>query len=376
MKVKEVGLILLGISGAFVLGSLTSVFFFRSESSLVDSVGVASCFLTANSAERVLGRIDDKPVVGSSLPPDLQSSFLELEMEHYRKVRDVFNQALIRYELSSRRDGVSAIGESPPLSELVPQPVTDEDVREFFFVNRKNFANTTYEQVESTLRRHLQQQKESALANETLASLQQAGRVLHTIPIPCGLPSPHKPPADSFVLGSGALDFMVIGDYQCAPCRYLSGTLDRLLQDHPGRIRLVSVLSPSRVGGEGDFLVRGAYCAREQGDAAKLAAYHAAASFTPVRYASSGAIEEPSDPRASARGVARQVGLNEEVFSGCLESSAASEFVASQRQYVESLNGASAPSFFLNGRRLLIPPQLNLSDLVEQVLRQIPEDPQ
>ncbi len=155
--------------------------------------------------------------------------------------------------------------------------------------------------------------------------------------------------------GKGSPNPMVtiveFSDFTCGACRQAQSTLESLLLTHSETVRVIYKHFPLRPQGNSMTLALGAECARRQDN------------FWPMH----DAIFE-SDGISSEGDLLRLVdnlGLNIELFEGCLEAETTRAVVERDLQAGRSLNISGTPTFFINGRRMMGVPAL--SDLVEAI---------
>jgi hypothetical protein len=119
-----------------------------------------------------------------------------------------------------------------------------------------------------------------------------------------------------------------------------------------------------------EYLVRGTFCAKSVGDEAKQTSYYNAAYFSFIKYDQMGKIVDESDVKKGAMEAAKRAELDASSFGKCLDSKEAEAFVDANRKYFADLKLDQAPAFLLNGRRLAVPPQLNVSEIVAEILEE------
>jgi protein-disulfide isomerase len=327
------------------------------------------CFLSKTSESLLLGTLDGKEISSDNLPPDLQNSLLQANAEHHRRIGELVDEAAVRQIAATAAGRPNAFPQLPSLKDLVGESVTEDDVRKFYETNKNSFPKTSYEQVSAMLRRHLEQQKQNSFMQGKLTELRKDQRLKFALPLPCGPRAETDAPSTAFKTGkSESNDLIFVSDYQCGTCRYVKSSLDRLIEQNAGRIQMRQVLVPGKKGGSGEYLVRGAHCAQKGGDEQKLTMYHNNAYFSPVQYDQSGKVKDDANPRAIAIQTAKNSGLDMAAFETCLDSKEAEDFVATNMAYTDKLKLAEAPAFFLNQRRLWLPPQLNLADNIQRIL--------
>jgi protein-disulfide isomerase len=361
----------LGIGALVGAAATAGVMFFVGKSSL-DSEGRFACFLSGTESERVLAVVDGEKISTANLPADMQQAFLQAESEHIRRLSEISEEVAVRFSLAKEQKKAGSVEETPPLKELMDALVKDTDVREFFEKNKQSFPKMEFAQVEPMLRKHLEQQKQTTFVKQRLQILKSENNLVSKLPHPCGASLPAEAPKGSFVRGTGnKIQLVVLTDYQCGPCRYVKTLLDRVVEKNGDKIQIVSVLSPGAEGSSSDYLVRGAFCARQQGNAEKFASYDNLAYFTPVKYDNMGKVQESGAASAVALETAKRAGLDAAEFEKCLNSQEAISFGAQNRDYLAKVKTEQMPAFFLNEKRMALPSQLNVDEILTEVIKEI-----
>ncbi len=358
----------IGVVFGLVVGGGSVWFSSRSKSQAVGQK--AACFLSGGGTDKVLGTVEGKTITTGNLPENLQANMMQAEAEHNRRITDLVNEAAVRY-LAAKEQGKSvSIEQLPTLKDLVGAEVTKEDVRKFFDSNKNSFPKMNFEQVEPMLRRHLEQQKQNTFLQSHLADLKKNSALKVQIPISCGPKASVEPPAGAIVRGKGSrFELVFVSDYQCGPCRYMKPALDTLADLFSDSMKFVQVMyTGEKKGSSNDYLVRGTYCAKNIADNAKYLSYNATAYFSNVKYDSAGKVVEEGDPKKAAMDAAKRVTLDAAAFSKCLESKDAENYADTNRKYFADLRLDQAPAFYLNGRRLAVPPQLNIAELMQEIM--------
>ncbi len=357
-----------GVGVGFVLG--IGAYWAVSKGTLsTPSASYAGCFLSNSANDQVLGTVDGLAIGKGTIPPDLQTKLLEIQSENHRRIADLVDEVAVRYVASSEKGKGKSLSDLPLLKEIIGESITTEDVKKFYEANKQSFAKTPFSQVETMLRRHLEQQKQNSFLQSKLLEIKKAQRVKLMAALPCGPKASEQPPSTAISRGSGKkVDLVFVTDYHCGPCRYLKGSLERLVDDHSADMRMLEVLVPGKDDISSEFLARGAYCAKTIDKGSKFEAYHNAAYYSPVQYDATGKVKTPSEPQATALAAAQNANIDKVAFGHCLESKEAVNFVLENQAYANRLGLTQTPAFFLNGRQLAVPAQLNLVEILQVVL--------
>ena len=329
----------------------------------------SGCFLSKDTTPVRLGTLDGKEISSDNLPMDLQNALLTANSEHYRRISEIVDEAAVRRMAAVAAGRPSDFPQLPPLKDLMGDSVKEEDVRKFFDENKNSFPNVSYDRVSVMLRRHLEQQRQSSFLQSSLSVLQKEQRLKINIPLPCGPKLKVSVPSTSFKTGKGNKNQLIfISDYHCSTCRYMINKFNRIVEKNMDKIQMIQVIVPNKKDGSSDYLVRGTFCAQKSGDEKKLKDFMNNAYISPVQYDSTGKVIEGNDPRASAIQVAKDSGLDMTFFESCLSSKEAEEFASKNIEYAKIINLEQFPEYYLNQKRIWLPPQLNLDDHIQQVI--------
>ncbi len=129
-------------------------------------------------------------------------------------------------------------------------------------------------------------------------------------------------------------------DFYCGFCKKVMPTLLQVTKNYPDKVKLVFKHHPlSQTPGQGSYFVHeAAVCAHEQ---AKFWEFFEAA------FAYSG----HPDP-AAVRQIASQIGLNSQLFEGCLKTDRPKKVIEADLREAQSQKVDGTPTFFINGEVL------------------------
>lgn len=135
---------------------------------------------------------------------------------------------------------------------------------------------------------------------------------------------------------SAPITLMEFADFHCGFCKKVNPTLDQLLQNYPGKVRVVFRHHPlSDTPGQGSYLTHEAsVCAQEQG---KFWEYH------DEIFALQGTPKEDD-----LYAMAKKLGLNSEKFEECLKGGRARPFLQQELQEGSKRNVQGTPTLFVN----------------------------
>ncbi len=357
-----VGLII-GGGGAWVLG--------RSKSSPASSK--AACFVSSDSGEFVLGTIDGKQVTSANLPHDAQIIMHQSQSEHTRRLGDLLNEVAVRYQAAKEQGKNTSFDSLPSIKELAESEVKSEDVRNYYDQNKQSFPKMEFVQVEAMLRKHLEQRQKNTFLQSSLSKLKSENILTSSLSLPCGPKATADVPKEALRSGKPArFDLVFVTDYQCGPCRYMNEGLRSLIDKYKDKLSMAQVVyAGDEKNSTNEFLVRGLFCAKSIGDETKQQNYHNIAYFSEIKYDNTGAVLEDGDVKRGALEAAKRVNADEKEFAKCLDSQEAVTFVEAGRKYIADSKLEQAPAFFLNGRLLVVPPELNIDKIVEEIIEEV-----
>ena len=144
-------------------------------------------------------------------------------------------------------------------------------------------------------------------------------------------------------LGSPTAEAEVVSfiDFYCGRCKDVETVMRGLLEEYPGRVRLVAMhfpLSPS--DGPNFRLVEAAYCAAEQ------------QRYWELRGDLLGSLETTSDPTEAAFRAGARTGLDNAKLKSCLDSRRYLSRVRAEQEEAAKLGVFGTPVVLVNGRRV------------------------
>jgi protein-disulfide isomerase len=160
--------------------------------------------------------------------------------------------------------------------------------------------------------------------------------------------------AESPDIGSpdAPVTIVAFSDYRCPYCRQLSANLQRLLEEHPDRIRVTYrhlALTP-----ESRTMSQAALCAGDQG---RFADYHH------LVFGTTG-VTVDALPR-----LAEQLGLDRAAFRECTTTNRHAARIDQDIREGERLDIQMTPTFFINGKRIVGSPAMEkLRDRIAELV--------
>lgn len=144
--------------------------------------------------------------------------------------------------------------------------------------------------------------------------------------------------ADSPALGPASADVTVVewADFECPHCRHAVPVLEKLVTDHPGRVRFVFKFYPLSGHAHSESTARAAAAAGKQGKFWQM--HHALFEH-----------QEALEPRDIER-YAKEIGLDLARFRTDWDSETVADAVARDRKHGDQLGIMGTPSMYINGR--------------------------
>ncbi|MGH9759782.1 MAG: DsbA family protein, partial [Blastocatellia bacterium] len=229
---------------------------------------------------------------------------------------------------------------------MVPDKVeVDEAQVEMAFKSRPPVPPDKAEEVKSAIRRGLEARQKEQLFKAAIAQLKSEAKVQilleDTVPAAATVHVSDTGPSQG--AANAPVTIVEFADFQCPYCRQETGTLQQLLQNYTGKVRLVFKQMPLPSHPRSFRTAEASACAASQG---KFWEYHH------KLFAS----EDLSE--AALKRDAEEVGLNAGDFDRCLNGDASRDSVLSDMREGQSAGVRVTPSFVVNGK--LLPGLTNL----------------
>jgi thiol-disulfide isomerase/thioredoxin len=145
-------------------------------------------------------------------------------------------------------------------------------------------------------------------------------------------------PTDSPSKGPATAPVTIVewADFECPHCRHASPVLDKLVESHPGKVRLVYKFYPLQSHVHGESGARAAVAAMNQGKFWEM--HHALFEH-----------QESMEPRDIEK-YARELGLDMAKFKTDWQSEATADRVSRDRKQGDVLALSGTPAIYINGR--------------------------
>jgi protein-disulfide isomerase len=277
-----------------------------------------------------LGELDDR--LAAQLSP-LQQQIYDVRAEG---LRELIGEALLEKEAQARGVSVEALL-AAEVDTRVASP-SAQQVAQIYEANRARLAGVSQEQAYSQIESAFREQSQAARRRQFRQELISKAAVRTSLEPPrVKVAAPRDAPA----LGPADARVTIVAfiDYQCPYCHRSQEAVERLMQAHQGKIRLVHQDFPLDFHNRAFAASQAARCAGDQG---RFWEYHrnlltAQGSF------------DGTDLRTRAG----TLGLDKEAFATCLASGRHDAEIRASLERGQKLGVNSTPTFFINGRRLV-----------------------
>lgn len=301
-----------------------------------DARSVQSGARDAQPSGDVVAKIGSEEVTQSEL-----ESFAAPELMRLRQERqDVLEKGLDRL-LSERVIAKEAKAKGLSVDDLLTQEVrskiaepTDAEV-DAFYEAQKDRLGVPKEQIAGRIKEYLAQQKQQqAFAAYSDALKAKYGVDVLLEPLRIDVDSPDAPslgPADA------PITLVEFGDFQCPYCAGLEPTLDKIMKNYDGKIRLVFRQFPlESIHPQAWKSAEASLCAREQG---KFWELHNA------MYGDQDALSVED-----LKSTAKRLGLDGKKFDECLDAGKYEQAIRADVRAGEVAGITGTPALFVNGR--------------------------
>jgi protein-disulfide isomerase len=297
----------------------------------------------AKNTETPAAKVGDETISIEEIQRSLQTELTQIERERHRLIEEKLDQMIAEKLLAAeaKRRGIA-------VEELLKQDVsgkapkaTDAEIDAFIAENRGRLSQPDDPQLRLKIWEYLQGQKVSQQREEYIRELRAKSGVTVYLQEPAGLRA-QMDSAKGFVRGAkdAAVTIVEFSDFQCPFCQAAIATINQLLTQYSGKIKLVFRDFPiANLHPLAPKAHEAARCAAEQG---KFWEYH-------------DVLFERS-PRLSPtelKQYARELKLNGEEFDKCLDSGKSQAAIASDMQDGTRLGASGTPTFFINGRMIV-----------------------
>ncbi len=313
-----------------------------------------------------LFELDGVKYAEADLPTEVQSMIFETRTEAHAKIEAMTNEFALQFALAKEKNPTVRKDELPTFAELlqVPKP-TDADIKKVFEENKARLpAGVTFDQVKPEIEKFVVQQKTQEAMKTKLDEFRAKNRFKMNAMAP-EAPLVVLNVAAYPAKGTGAATLVEASDYLCPHCQATEPEVVAVLKEMGDKLKFVQVpfaLRPDNLSGT---LARGAMCAFQQG-VDPFWKYHEQG--YKIAQEKSWKSNDP-DSKDNAKVVATAAGLDLPKFEACV---ADANTQTQLKKVVDDMNKAGVsgtPTFFLNGRKLMLHGGHTLKDALSEALQ-------
>lgn len=310
-----------------------------------------------NNAERarVFATIKDEKITSGDVENSLLPLVFDVQEQVYKLRKDELelsiNDTLLTQEAAKRKITMNALLEA----EVKPKPVTDQQTQLFYEQNKERVSGD-FAQTKDAIRQYLEQM-ELRQAERAFVEKLRAGASIQVFLVAPESPvfsvSTHDQPS----LGdtNAPVTIVAFTDYQCPSCAAMHPTLERLVTESGGKVRLVTRDFPLSQHTEALKAAEAAEAAREQG---KYWEYI----HILLRNQSALTVDK-------LKGYATELALDRSRFDAALDSGKFSESVQRDLEEGIKLGINGTPTIFINGRRVAAKSYEDLKTTIDAALK-------
>lgn len=211
--------------------------------------------------------------------------------------------------------------------------VSDDEVKAFYDEHKQRYGKRTFAQVQTSVRRQLEQQKRQSAAQEYLTALRtELGfeSLLEAPRFEIVGDGPARGPADA------PITLVEFSDYQCPFCKSAEALVEQVLERYPTQVRLIFRQFPlDNIHPQARGASEAALCAQEQD---RFWEYHR------VLFR-----EAPKLGEEELKHYASEIGLDRAAFDACLAEDRHAATVQADVDAGTGIGVAGTPAFFVNG---------------------------
>ncbi len=224
------------------------------------------------------------------------------------------------------------------VADKIPQP-TDAEMQKLYDEKVKGRPGAPpFDQLKPQIAQYLQQEKSQAAYRDFLTNLKNESKLEILLPAPrlqVAADGPSRGPA------SAPITIVEFSDFQCPFCAKAEDTIQRVMKDYDGKVRLVYRDFPLPMHPQAQKAAEAAQCAGDQG---KYWEMHG------KLFANQQALQPDQ-----LKGYAKDMGLDAAKFDKCLDSGEKAKTVEASRKAGEAAFVSGTPSFFVNGQPMTAP---------------------
>lgn len=275
--------------------------------------------------------------VEAKISDDLKKLKDQYEKQKYDLMRQSVEQMVVEDILEKEAKAKGQTTQEYLKSQVKLTPPTDAEVQDFYEKNKDRMPpGSTLEQLKPQISAFLESQGQQKAVRDVIANL----RKQHHVKI--SLPQKRKDLTGVAGVTRGEANAPVslveFSDFQCPFCGRAYATVEEILKNYPGKVKLTFVQFPLPMHPNAQKAAEASLCANDQGKFWQL---------YDVMFKNQTALEVPK-----LKDYAKQVGLDVAKFEACLDSGTKAADVKKDQAMGEKLGVQSTPTFFVNGLEL------------------------
>ena len=310
-----------------------------------------------NESERaqVVAVVNGESITSGDVEDSLKSLIFEVQEQVYNLRKNeidlIINDTLLAHEAQRRKITTNALLDA----EVKPKPVTDEQAHAFYQQNKERVSGD-FGQTKDSIISYLKRTELRAAERAFVEKLRAAAS------IQVFLKAPESPvfsisTKDQPSLGNdnAAVTIVAFTDYQCPSCASMHPSLERIVKENAGKVRLVTRDFPLTQHAEAFKAAEAAEAAREQGKYWEFI-------HVLMQNQSSLGVDK-------LKSFADELGLDRARFDAALDSGKFTESVQRDVEDGMKLGVKGTPSLFINGRRVTASTYEELKASVDAALK-------
>ncbi|MBW2256304.1 MAG: DsbA family protein [Deltaproteobacteria bacterium] len=315
-------------------------------------------------SEQVVASWDGGQVTQGELREQVANDLRAMEIQYQLQQHETLNQALrisvmgVLLESETQRQGLVDVDAllTREVEEKVAQP-SEEEVQEFFRMVSRQLGGLSYAEARPFLVQDLMRQAQVERYREYVEELETAANVSYSLAYP-DLPRIEVPIGEyDPVIGAADAPVTIIqfAEYECPYCNKVVPTLDRVLEEYDGKVRMVFKDFPLSNHGRAMPAAIAAHCAGDQDRYWEM---------NRVLLANQQALEDADLVR-----YAGDLSLDVDAFQVCLTSGKFEPTIAEDMAHGSDAGVSATPSFLINGISFSgAQPYERFSSLIDQEL--------
>ena len=326
-----------------LLGVLSTVFLVAAcnkerTTTTTTPAGGATAAAAEISPDTVVATVGGEKITAKQLDEKIGGQLAQLdEQKHQARkqgLENLINERLLQAE--AKKAGMSEEEfVKKEVEDKTPAP-SEDDIKKFYEQNQQRMGGRTYDQMRDQLAQYLSNGPKQQKFRELVTKLREQASVKVTLPTP---PKPRRQvAADGPSRGPNDAKVTIIefSDFQCPFCSRAHGTVEEVMKNYAGKVKLVFRHMPlTQIHPQAFKAAEASLCAQDQG---KFWEYH----DTLFKNQTALGVDKLKE-------YATQLGLDAGKFNSCLEGNAKADAVRADMKAGEGVGVQGTPAFFVNG---------------------------